>query len=115
MLEYHFSSFVEWQTEDESVICYRITCDAFSRYTDFMQKNLRLQSSEMQVAMQNVMSEITKVLDDDWTVSTIDRSDASHWEHTIAVHEGGIWVLTAEDGGAAELAKLGVAVAPLGD
>jgi methionyl aminopeptidase len=59
-------------------------------------------------------TEITKVLDDDWTVSTIDGSDASHWEHTIAVHEGGIWVLTAPDGGAAELAKLGVQVAPLG-
>ncbi|MEY2945778.1 MAG: hypothetical protein RL243_533, partial [Actinomycetota bacterium] len=38
-----------------------------------------------------------------------------HWEHTVAVHEGGIWVLTAEDGGAAELARLGVTVAPLGD
>jgi methionyl aminopeptidase len=60
-------------------------------------------------------TEITKVLDDDWTVSTIDGSDASHWEHTIAVHEGGIWVLTAPDGGAAELAKLGVQVAPLGE
>lgn len=58
-------------------------------------------------------TEITKVLDDDWTVATIDGSDASHWEHTVAVHEGGIWVLTAEDGGAAELAKLGVQVAPL--
>ena len=60
-------------------------------------------------------TEITKVLDDDWTVSTVDGSDASHWEHTIAIHEGGIWVLTASDGGAAELAKLGVRVAPLGD
>ncbi|MEN9715093.1 MAG: hypothetical protein RJA35_560 [Actinomycetota bacterium] len=60
-------------------------------------------------------SEITKVLDDDWTVSTIDGSDSSHWEHTIAIHEGGIWVLTAKDGGAAELAKLGVTVAPLGE
>lgn len=60
-------------------------------------------------------TEITKVLDDDWTVSTVDGSDASHWEHTIAIHEGGIWVLTASDGGAAELAKLGVQVAPLGD
>lgn len=60
-------------------------------------------------------TEITKVLEDDWTVSTIDGSDASHWEHTVAVHEGGIWVLTAKDGGAAELAKLGVKVAPLGE
>ena len=60
-------------------------------------------------------TEITKVLDDDWTVATVDGSDASHWEHSIAIHEGGIWVLTASDGGAAELAKLGVTVAPLGD
>lgn len=60
-------------------------------------------------------TEITKVLDDDWTVSTIDGSDSSHWEHTVAVHSGGIWVLTASDGGAAELAKLGVTVAPLGE
>jgi methionyl aminopeptidase len=60
-------------------------------------------------------TEITKVLDDDWTVSTIDGSDASHWEHTVAVHEGGIWVLPAKDGGAEQLAKLGVTVAPLGE
>ena len=60
-------------------------------------------------------TEHTKVLDDEWTVSTMDGSDASHWEHSVAVHEGGIWVLTAEDGGAAELAKLGVKVSPLGD
>ena len=57
----------------------------------------------------------TKILADGWTVSSMDGSDASHWEHTIAIHEGGIWVLTASDGGAAELAKLGVQVAPLGD
>jgi methionyl aminopeptidase len=60
-------------------------------------------------------TEITKVLDDDWTVATVDGSDASHWEHTIAIHDGGIWVLTAPDGGEAELAKLGVKVAPLGE
>ena len=60
-------------------------------------------------------TEITKVLEDDWTVSTIDRSDASHWEHTVAVHEGGIWVLTAPDGGASKLAPLGITVAPLGE
>jgi methionyl aminopeptidase len=48
-------------------------------------------------------------------VSTIDRSDASHWEHTIAVHSEGIWVLTAPDGGASMLAPLGVKVASLGE
>ena len=58
-------------------------------------------------------TEITKVLEDDWTVSTIDGSDASHWEHTVAVHAGGIWVLTAPDGGAEKLAKHGITIAPL--
>lgn len=55
----------------------------------------------------------TQVLDDDWTVVTVDGSRASHWEHTVAVLEDGIWVLTARDGGAAELAALGIEVAPL--
>jgi methionyl aminopeptidase len=50
----------------------------------------------------------TKVLKDGWTVSTKDGSDASHWEHSIAVHDKGIWVLTAEDGGAAKLAPFGI-------
>jgi methionyl aminopeptidase len=55
----------------------------------------------------------TDVLEDDWTVVTRDGSRAAHWEHTVAIHEGGIWVLTASDGGAAALAALGVEVAPL--
>lgn len=58
-------------------------------------------------------SERTKVLADDWTVSTVDKSDASHWEHTIAVHETGLWVLTAIDGGAEMLKPLGVVPVPL--
>ena len=56
----------------------------------------------------------TQVLDDDWTVVTSDGSRASHWEHTVAVLEDGIWVLTAVDGGAQELAAHGVSVTPLG-
>ena len=56
----------------------------------------------------------TKILKDGWTVSTKDSSDASHWEHSIAVHDKGIWVLTAEDGGAAKLAPFGVKPVPLG-
>ena len=40
------------------------------------------------------------VLDDDWTVVSADGSRAAHWEHSIAVHDGGIWVLTASNGGA---------------
>jgi methionyl aminopeptidase len=58
-------------------------------------------------------SAATKILSDGWTVSTKDASDASHWEHTVAVHEGGIWVLTAEDGGKSMLAPLGVVPVPL--
>lgn len=58
-------------------------------------------------------SAITKVLGDGWTVSTKDASDASHWEHSVAVHEGGIWVLTAEDGGVSGLAPFGVVPVPL--
>ena len=58
-------------------------------------------------------SDDTQVLADGWTVSSMDGSDASHWEHTVAVHEGGIWVLTAEDGGAAGLSKFGIKPVPL--
>ena len=50
----------------------------------------------------------TKVLDDDWTVVTLDGSRASHWEHTVAITAQGPWVLTATDGGAAEFARLGI-------
>lgn len=53
-------------------------------------------------------SDETFVEDDDWTVTTVDGSDGAHWEHSIAVHENGIWVLTAHDGGAADLAPYGV-------
>ncbi|MFD4421758.1 type I methionyl aminopeptidase [Agromyces sp. NPDC058484] len=55
----------------------------------------------------------TFVRDDEWTVTTADGSDSAHWEHTVAVHDDGIWVLTAEDGGAARLAPLGVTPIPL--
>jgi methionyl aminopeptidase len=52
--------------------------------------------------------------DDDWTVATADGSMSSHWEHSVAVHSDGIWVLTAADGGASELEKLGVTPVPIG-
>lgn len=55
----------------------------------------------------------TEVLEDDWTVVTVDGSRAAHWEHSVALHEGGIWVLTAVDGGASELARRGITPAPL--
>ncbi len=56
----------------------------------------------------------THVLSDGWTVATDDGSDAAHVEHSVAVHAGGIWVLTAADGGAAGLAPFGVAPVPIG-
>ncbi|WP_125131066.1 type I methionyl aminopeptidase [Microbacterium sp. 10M-3C3] len=58
--------------------------------------------------------EATFVEDDDWTVSTLDGSDGSHWEHSVAVHDGGIWVLTAPDGGAAGLAPFGIVPREIG-
>ena len=50
----------------------------------------------------------TQVLADDWTVVTLDGSRAAHWEHTVAITDQGPWVLTAQDGGAAEFAARGV-------
>jgi methionyl aminopeptidase len=60
-------------------------------------------------------SAITATLDDEWTVVTRDGSAAAHWEHTVALTPAGAWVLTAEDGGEAELAARGVKFGPLGD
>lgn len=57
----------------------------------------------------------TVELADGWTVATRDRSLAAHWEHTVAILDDGLWVLTAEDGGRAELAARGVAVSALAD
>ncbi|MEV0892186.1 type I methionyl aminopeptidase [Promicromonospora sp. MEB111] len=50
----------------------------------------------------------TQVLADDWTVVTTDGSRAAHWEHSTAITEDGIVVLTAVDGGAERLADFGV-------
>ncbi|TWX38645.1 type I methionyl aminopeptidase [Frigoribacterium sp. ACAM 257] len=55
----------------------------------------------------------TVTRDDEWTVATVDGSGAAHWEHSVAVHAGGIWVTTAHDGGAAGLAALGVVPVPI--
>lgn len=45
---------------------------------------------------------------DQWTVRTVDGSDAAHWEHTVAILDDGISVLTAPDYGKAGLAPFGV-------
>ena len=53
--------------------------------------------------------DIASVTDDDeWTVRTADGRDAAHWEHSIAIMEDGVSVLTARDGGVAGLAPYGV-------
>ena len=55
----------------------------------------------------------TVVEGDDWTVTMTDGSLSAQWEHSVAVHADGIWVLTAADGGAAGLAPLGVTPVPI--
>ncbi|WP_183092220.1 type I methionyl aminopeptidase [Nocardioides stalactiti] len=50
----------------------------------------------------------TRIARDEWTVVTTDGSLAAHFEHTFALTEKGVWVLTAHDGGRAALERLGV-------
>ena len=57
----------------------------------------------------------TLTLEDDWTVITKDGARASQWEHSVCRHAGGLWVLTAPDGGASELARFGVVPVPPGE
>jgi methionyl aminopeptidase len=54
------------------------------------------------------------ILDDGWTVVTLDGSLAAHWEHSVAITPTGPYVLTAPDGGAAGLAELGAPMGSLG-
>lgn len=55
----------------------------------------------------------TKVENDDWTVTMADGSLSAQWEHSVAVHSDGLWVLTSPDGGAAGLAPLGITPVPI--
>lgn len=57
----------------------------------------------------------TRTADDGWTVVTQDGTDAAHWEHTVALTPWGPWVLSAADGGKAELSARDVAHAPVDD
>jgi methionyl aminopeptidase len=50
---------------------------------------------------------------DGWTVVTADSSVAAHVEHTIALLEDGVWVLTAFDGGRGRLGELVSASQPV--
>ncbi len=56
----------------------------------------------------------TFIQDDDWTVTTADGKSAAHWEHSVAVHKDGIWVLTSHDGGASALKQFGITPVPIG-
>ena len=53
-------------------------------------------------------SKHTDLLEDEWTVATVDGSYAAHFEHTFTVTPVGTWVLTDVDGGEQRLAALGV-------
>jgi methionyl aminopeptidase len=48
----------------------------------------------------------TVELSDGWTVITIDRQPAAHTEHSIALFDDGVAVLTAADGGVSKLGDL---------
>lgn len=52
-------------------------------------------------------------LEDGWTVVTDDGSRAAQWEHTVAIVPGGVWVLTAPDGGVEGLSEFGIEPKPL--
>lgn len=52
--------------------------------------------------------------DDGWTVVSRDGSRAAHTEHSIALTDDGICVLTAVDGGASRLASYGITPVDLG-
>jgi methionyl aminopeptidase len=59
-------------------------------------------------------SERTKVLSDDWTVVSVDKSRGAHFEHSYAIcPDGKPFVLTAIDGGREKLARLGVEISDL--
>ena len=59
-------------------------------------------------------TEKMKTLSDDWTVIASDKSNGAHFEHTFALlPDGKPFVLTALDGGAADLARLGVEISGL--
>jgi methionyl aminopeptidase len=59
-------------------------------------------------------SERTKVLEDNWTVVTVDKSHGAHFENSYCIApDGKPFVLTAEDGGKANLARFGIEISNL--
>ena len=58
----------------------------------------------------------TKVLSDEWTVVSQDKSHGSHFENTYCITpDGKHFVLTALDGGKSELGRLGIEISDLLD
>jgi len=56
----------------------------------------------------------TKVLSDDWTVVSTDKSHGAHFEHSYCIMpDGKPFVLTAIDGGRARLGRLGLEISEL--
>ncbi|PID98090.1 MAG: type I methionyl aminopeptidase [Actinobacteria bacterium] len=63
-----------------------------------------------------VTGSIDTIVDPDgWTVRTTDGGDAAQWEHSVAILEDGISVLTAPDGGKEGLAPFGITPVNLDD
>lgn len=56
----------------------------------------------------------TRVLDDNWTVVSVDGSRGSHFENTYCIApDGKPFVLTVADGGRADLARFNIEISPL--
>ena len=53
-----------------------------------------------------------RIAEDEWTVIATSGARAAHWEHSVARTNDGIFVLTAADGGRAELEARGIRIAP---
>ena len=47
--------------------------------------------------MVNAGKHHVRILADDWTTVTVDRSDSAHYEHTIVITENGCEILTIEE------------------
>ncbi len=47
--------------------------------------------------MVNAGKHNVRILSDDWTTVTVDRSDSAHFEHTIVITENGYRILTIEE------------------
>jgi methionyl aminopeptidase len=59
-------------------------------------------------------SERTRVLEDNWTVVTVDKSRGAHFENSYCIApDGKPFVLTSVDGGKGDLARFGIEVSEL--